>query len=236
MGKHFMIVLMIFSIFLSGSQQNIEDEPIHTLLQIAKTNEFEVLNWEVLIKENLLQSHFEKFLNKFQNNRQNTTKVVQTGIQYYLVFEKTKYIHVEFHPVILDEQAGQIEVTAVIRGTEWNEHVEKEFVAAITYLNENLFHENAKRFACIEVLEDDTIESGVIVEQYTSSLQMIYQNEQKDAFEWSKLNQIIYGYTPLWNEKFVIDGEPYNLQIASVRSETGKASLLIGTPILMNEY
>ena len=52
----------------------------------------------------------------------------------------------------------------------------------------------------------------------------------------NSVNKVIYGYTPLWENKIIINNKQKNLQVAIEMDGKGSTEYIIGTPILINEY
>ncbi|MCG5102698.1 YwmB family TATA-box binding protein [Oceanobacillus alkalisoli] len=239
MMQHILLSFLIATfITLTGSTPaNTQIDPLHTLTNITSTNELPLTGWEVTLKETIHTTNFERIVNNNRNSHFVSRTEDENSIKFNFVSaEKPAQITVEKRMVITKDNPRQIELIAVLKGDTWNESVQKEYDQARENLLNKLFYKNIKSFTCIEVVEGDTIESRAIIELFSESLQLVHREEQYDSFEMSKLKKMIYGYTPLWNDKFIVEGIPYNLQIATAEKDSGELVYMIGTPILITEY
>lgn len=237
--QQFIISFLIATfITLTGSTPaHTEIDPLHTLTEITTTNQLPLTGWEVTLKETIHTTDFEQIV----NDKKNSYFVSRTEDENSIIFnfvsaDKPALITTQKRMIIAKENPGQVELIAVLKGDSWNESVQQEYDETRKNLLNKLFHTNVKSFTCIEVIEDDTIGSRAIMENLTESLQLVHIEEQYDSYEMSKLKKLIYGYTPLWNDKFILEGIPYNVQIATAEKEPGELVYTIGTPILITEY
>lgn len=238
MKKMYLLLIITTSILLTGTIPN-ETEPaaIQTLAEFAETNELPIRGWEVTMKETLYVSNYDEILNNLGNRYRIAGKENENRLQYdFMDNKKMKHIEWEQRMIIAKENTGQVELTAVISGQAWNESIAAEYNELIAHLNRNFFQNNATTFTWIEVVKDGTIVDTVTIDKLAESLQLLHMEEQLDTVENSKLKMMYYGYTPLWDDKFVVEGIPYNFQIAATPLETDEIAYMIGTPILMNEY
>lgn len=237
--KQFILSFLITTfIMLTGSiPAHTEIDPLHTLTDITTTNQLLLTDWEVTLKETINTTEFEQIVNKKRNDDLVTRTEDENRIIFNLVSaDKPAQITVEKRVIIAKENPGQVELIAVLKGDAWNESVRQEYDETRESLLNNLFSGNVKSFTCIEVVEDDTIRSRAIVDILSETLQLVHIQEQFDLIEMSKPKKFEYGYTPLWDDKFILDGIPYNMQIATAQKESGELVYTIGTPILITEY
>ncbi len=237
MKKTVILLFIITSMFMTGATPNEPVDPLHTLTKIAEENTWAITNWEVMLKESISKTNFNDILNDVRNSHLVTRTEDENSIKYILFDEEnTTSIHVDQTIIVSKTEHEHIELIAVMKGSDWNEEIQSEYDQTSGKLNDSFFQDKPDEFTCIEVIEDDTIENRAVIDVLTESLQLEHVEEQDDPLEMSKHKKIKYGYTPLWNEKFVIQGIPYNLQIVATQGDSGKLAYTIGTPILMNEY
>ncbi len=234
--KNFILPLVCILMLFTGSLPKPSEDPLHLLTEIATTNHHDVAAWEVTFKESKPSSITAKILNNIEKNPYSTRMETENSIQYNLVDEKIKNSFTMTYQIIISKtNPEQVEINVVISGSDWNENIQSEYNQMKKWLQNNLFH-NPRIFTCITIEEDDIIEDRAIIDLYIKSLGMQHQYVQEDSLELSKLNRVINGYTPIWDEKFLINGIPYNLQIAVNDKDSGRTAYTIGTPILVNEY
>lgn len=231
-------LLITTSIILSGATPNeYTTDPLYTLTEIATANQLPITGWEVTTRETVEKSKMDDIVNDGRNSHLVAVSEDENSIKYNIVqAEKPTHVDVQQYMIIAKNNPDQVELIAVISGTEWHETIQEEYDITRDRLMETFFHRNPETFTCIELLDGDTIENRAVIDIYTESLALVHMEEQFDNLEMSRLKKQIYGYTPLWNEKLIVDSVPYNLQIAATELETGEMAYTIGTPILINEY
>jgi len=129
-----------------------------------------------------------------------------------------------------------VEQIAVIKSDVWNEEIKENYLQINDKIRKNMFSDNARTFTCIEFIEGGIMGDSMIVDYFIQSLELVHIEIQDDQVEKSRLIKTIDGYTPLWKQKFTLNGIPFNLQLAIIELENEKKSYKIGTPILINEY
>lgn len=233
--KNNILPLICILMLLSGSAPKPFEDPLHLLTEIATTNHLDVAAWEVTFKESKSSGMTDDVLNNIEKHPFSTRMETENSIQYHLIDEINHSFTMTYQIINSKTNPDQLEINVVISGSEWNENIQSEYNQMKKWLQNNLFH-NPRIFTCITIEEDDIIEDRAVIELYMKSLGMQHQDVQEDSLELSKLNRIINGYTPIWDEKILMNGIPYNLQIAVNDKDSGRTAYTIGTPILVNEY
>lgn len=236
MKKLMIIVLVITSIISAGATPVIESDPLLKLTKIATHYKNKISNWEVTIKETLNIS-IEEAKDKIKSSA--FVSRIEDDNSIKLIFddaEPTANMNIQYVLISHKKTPLQVELIAVLKGKQWNEEIKNEYKRMSKKTLSHLFTKRHRTFTCIELIEDDTIESGTIVSNFATTLGVLHMDKQEDKVKNSRLKNIYYGYTPLWEEKITIKGEPFNLQIAVTELENGKLAYKIGTPILINEY
>lgn len=237
MRKMIISLLIVMSISLAGAIPQEEVEPLHTLAQIAKTNKLPLTGWEVVMKETLPASNFKHLVNNAENSHLVTVTEDENSIKYDgvsgLEFDS---IEVQEQLVLDKNNQEQVELSVVLSGTEWNKEIREVYDEVKRYFEQNYFGNKKQSFTCIQVTDGDIIENRAVINLFQESLGLVHIEEQTESIELSKLKKVFYGYTPLWNDEFVIHGIPYNFQFAASETENGEWAYTIGTPILVNEY
>ncbi|MHA6250689.1 YwmB family TATA-box binding protein [Oceanobacillus sp. CAU 1775] len=238
MKNFLLLILIVISVFLTGAAQLTEADPLLTFINIAEENKYPLKNWEVVRKESFSKKDPERFVNKFRMNEDMTMIKNENSLNY--LFEDMSISNdlftVQYKIIISEKSLKNVEVTTVIIGTEWNDSIEEKYIQISEKLDKTLFSQDGKTFACISLEIDDTIEDRVIINSYASVLELKNKKIQEDKIQNSRVNTIIYGYTSLWDNFFIVKGTSLNIQIAITTLENEKISYKIGTPLLINEY
>ncbi|QGS69605.1 hypothetical protein CV093_18920 [Oceanobacillus sp. 143] len=108
----------------------------------------------------------------------------------------------------------------------------------IESLNRNYFSGRESIFSWLKINQDDIIEDGTLEDGIINYFNLQEVETQFDNIENKKnvIKKFIYGYTPLWDNKIMINNTAQNMQIAITEDEKGNTDYIIGTPILIHEY
>lgn len=236
MKKSMVICIIFLSLAMNGASPYTEIDPLFKFTEIAEAEQLEITGWEVTIKETKQLANREAYVNKFRNQHLVAMTEDENSINYVFEDRDNLDMKIQYNVIIPFHSGEQIELITVITGTGWDENIKRNYTKTIADLKKEMFTSNARIFTCIELIDGGTIESSMIIEHFLSSLELLHMEAQGDNVQSSRLKNIIYGYTPLWNESINLDGIPLNIQIATTELDTGDLKYMIGTPILINEY
>ncbi|HLS60687.1 MAG TPA: YwmB family TATA-box binding protein [Virgibacillus sp.] len=232
---HILIIFLFFTITSSASGQK-TDELIELTGIIADSN-LEVDEWTVTIKEKMPTTKAKKVLDNLGETHNISVTETDELIKYKAVQIKEGNNFTDIYELKIAKNKPLVsDVSATINGEAWNEDIQahyKEYSKRI--LNKN-FTENSRVYTCISTRDSDIINFVYIIEHITRMLDLKNVSTQTDTIRHSPHRQLIYGYTPLWEEKIVVKTVPTNIQIVIESAEDGKEKMIIGTPILINEY
>ncbi|MDY0404573.1 YwmB family TATA-box binding protein [Virgibacillus sp. 179-BFC.A HS] len=196
-----------------------------------------VEKWEVTVKERMNQNRIEKVLKNLQSAGNMAGKTDENSIKYSIRdVRKTNNITVTYSVVIPKSKQYQAEVIMVISGRKWDKTTEKNYKKILHQATGRYFTETSQIFACLVTSPDAIIEVERFLKYLTETIGFERQKTQIDKISYSRIQKNIYGYTPLWNQKLDMNMQSVNVQIAQVQASNKKTQLVIGTPILINEY
>ena len=129
-----------------------------------------------------------------------------------------------------------VELIASLEGQEWDETISKKYVEIHNQLTKTYFKNNAKKYTCIELINNGIIERDYILKALDKSLNINYHSTQIDTVNNRLHKEYIYGHTSLWDGEIIIDDRPINVQLVIDKNDQTMDNIIIGTPILMTEY
>src|SRR5699024_1772233 len=103
-------------------------------------------------------------------------------------------------------------------------------------INENYFTEKSHVYTCLTIENGVIISSDNFLEKMIKNFNLSNVTTQIDKVSKKVHKKVIYGYTPIWDKKLMIKDEPMNLQVVIDGDDTEERKVIIGTPVLINEY
>jgi len=234
-----LIISYIFCLFFIHSINPIinDGKQIEDIAEIVLNNDLKIDEWEVTIKEKMDQDQAKNIINKLKKNFSLTEKENQNSIIYsFTNGQITSEIVERYNVIIPKKHNNKIEVLAVLTGDTWNNDVKTNYNQRYNWMTTELFTNLSRSYTCLT-----TEFNGIIDNDYFSSYIREILNVQNfktqiDKNEKTTLDTVVYGYTPLWSHKVTVKDTPMNLQMATIKDETGALKFIVGTPILINEY
>ncbi|MBP1948848.1 YwmB family TATA-box binding protein [Virgibacillus litoralis] len=235
------IVLMVIILLLTtgAAVSKKQQDEMTALASTLVGSDMEVEDWEVIIKEQVSKDKVKLLIEKLKtkNSQLVTSEDDENSIKYSFgnIYKNNQFSET-YNVVIPKNTKHQAQFTVVIKGSSWNKSIEKEYLKQVKSIKNDFFTDNSTKFACLTTTLSGKLGSVYFIKRMKKSLNLQNIDEQSDTVENSMLNKVVYGYTPLWDQKITIMDKPMNLQLAFKDIENGKTKLTIGTPILITEY
>ncbi|MGY0691234.1 YwmB family TATA-box binding protein [Virgibacillus sp. FSP13] len=230
------LLLILFTKTVVGYTASVTDEMIDLASAVIES-EIGIDNWQVTIKEQISHEKANNVANKLKNGYLVSTAEDENIIKYsFSDVHKSDDLDESFKVVIPKNTNYQAEVITVIRGDFWNESVEQAYISTKNALPDYLFSKDAERFACLTTDSSGTIDSDYFLNEFSEKLNVQQKLTQTDKIKNTSVGKILYGYTPLWDQKITIMDKSMNVQIAINESKDEGTKFTIGTPILITEY
>ncbi|WP_339226530.1 YwmB family TATA-box binding protein [Oceanobacillus sp. FSL K6-2867] len=237
MKKISFLLVLILLINAKPVVNGMESEEMIELANFTLSNGTPIENWQVTMKESITIKQAEKHLAEMKNGSFVTRSEDENTIKYLLREDKQyEEIQITHMVVIPKDKAIKAEIIAVIEGTKWNEQIEESYLSIKHEIMDKYLTETSKTFACLTTDFSGIIKSDVLIKEIKNYYNLQHIKTQFDTLENSTHKKIVYGYTDLWKESFIIDGTPMNLQLAVATNEKEELKYTIGTPILIHEY
>lgn len=232
----FMLLLVVCAKTAAGYSAQANDELIK-IAAIVTENNLSVEKWQVTIKERISRDEANSIIKQLKNSYFGTTSEDENIIKYsFSDVQKTNSIVESYKVIKPKNDKYNATVISVIQGDDWNQSIKEEYQTAMLSLPSFLFTKDADKFACLTTDKSDTMSGDNFFDKLTRILDIQHISTQYDSVEKSNHGKMYYGYTPLWNQKFMINGNPMNVHMAINKGENGMEQFTIGTPILINEY
>lgn len=237
MRKIALIGILLLFITTDTEIGSIQSDELNNLASAVSDSGLTIDEWEVTLKETMDRDQLKKIMDELKNSHIVTVTESEKSINY--LFESTpkrEGISESYNVIIPHDDMYHAELIAVVDGTNWNPSMKENYHVIVNSMKEKYFTDSAELFACLTTKNGDILESDSILNDLADRLSLQYMETQIDTINNSMHEKIIYGYTPLWSQKIMIEEIPMNVQIAVVENENGNHTYTIGTPMLINEY
>lgn len=234
--KKIILIGMILLLFSTKTTAYTEESELEQLASIVMDNKLDISSWQVVNKEKLTKNKLELMLETLKSKYTYNTEENKQIIKYSFRGNIEKEMNI-FYEIIIpknNQEKGQLVVT--VKGTTLNEKTLLNYKNIINPIKDLYFTPFVKVYTCLNTNNNDIIKTVDFLSNLGQQLELIHTFSQTDKVEQSPHEKIIYGYTPLWNQKIQVDERLINIQIAIKRTDNEQFNFLIGTPILINEY
>lgn len=134
------------------------------------------------------------------------------------------------------EQAGKSTLQMTLSSNQWNDQVEQYYNLLTTNLQNDVNLNEIRSYTCVKVSDSDIIINGLLNDEFWSKLKVVHKNEQKETLQHSIYEKEIIGYTPLFQQEMIVNNDAINMQMMIKNTRKNKKQLIIGTPVILNEY
>lgn len=239
MKKILIMCIIILMPMSSGMVQNTIPNELEDIIDIVLKNKLEIDDWEVTIKESMSLADGEDIIRKLKQDDKLTLNEKENERSIIYSFSNGHFQSdiVETYNVIFSKQSQEsVEFIAVLKGHTWNGAVKGNYHQWYHLMMTTYFTKLSRSFTCLTTAFSDIINEYNLSSYIMDELDIQHNQIQYDNNESSTLENVFYGYTPLWSQKVNMGVTQLNLQMAVRKNESGARKFIIGTPILINEY
>lgn len=232
------LILILFLIIPTESMVNgVETDEMVDLARFTEKTDISIANWHVTLKETFEQDEIKDIAAEFKNSSL-VTMTENENIIKYLIRDVHKEVEmdVSYSVIMPKDQALKAEIIVVIEGSDWNENIEQEYLSIKRLIKDNYFTHSVQLFAWLTTGNSGIMNTSGFVDKVKNYFDLQHISTQLDTNQNSKHKKQIYGYTDIWEQKFIIEDSPMNLQIAVTTTDAKNLQYTIGTPILIHEY
>lgn len=231
------ISLFLLCLFITHELVEIEGKELLDIADFVTDNGSVVDEWTVTIKEKI---HSNSSLREFQMSLAGKTKPIisnTTHSQIYFYENTHNYdtINVSFK-VVIPKTEQPAELVAIIAGEHWNRSLSNQYLHLLQTITNAYFTKNIHVYTCLSTTESVIIDSDEFFQKVIEKFDIKNISTQSDNINNQIHKKIFYGYTQIWEKKLKINDELMNLQVVMDEKKNGKQKIIIGTPILINEY
>lgn len=217
-----------------GNAKN-HDE-LEQLLSAVDETDFEVEEWQIIYKEKIQKELLHDIIDMLKKRGNVKRTETDRSIKYSLTnIQKKEHIS-ETYEVVLSKKTQQIEATVNVEGIHSDSIRTKAYTDTKRFLEKEIFTNAVQKYACIKSGTDDIIDDSKILAKFKETLNLEDEFVQNEDINTNMNKKLIYGYSPKWDSYLTIKGHTVNTQLALTKDMNKGTTMIIGTPILINEY
>lgn len=233
------IIVFICIFMLVGAENTlaeVKEDDLINLISIAEKSDILIELWKVTLKETMPIVAIKNHIKKLEKTNKILMEKSEKGTIYTINNGHNKAgLSISFHGVIpFSSQKGEFIIE--ISGHKWDEKTHLQYKEVINTLFHIYFSKNVHTFACLQGQSNGIIKKTILLREMKETLHLKHVKTQLDNEQNDKEITEIYGYTPLWSKKLMISDQPMNTHITYINEENRADKIIIGTPILINEY
>ncbi|WP_404455830.1 YwmB family TATA-box binding protein [Virgibacillus necropolis] len=231
------ILILCMTNQVSAHNKLITQDEMTNLADLTIESNLEIDKWQVTFKENMPKDRLLGFIKQFKDSYIDSYSEDENIIKYTFRNVQKNAGIVENYSIVIPKNSNyKPELISVISGDNWSEAVKSRYLELQESILQQYFTNRSTKFACLTTVSDGIIKGVYLVDLLKEKLQIQHISTQTDNVEESMNKKVIYGYTPSWQQKFTILGNPVNVNIAITNTTNGETKVTVGTPILITEY
>lgn len=233
----FAIIFVVVTIQVTNAiAKSDTSEELVAMAELINEFDLSVDSWTVTYKENIPEQSLNGIIDKMKEKGQviktETEDATKYNVQHTHKNEKLN----ESYNVVYAKHLNQIELTITIEGESWDSQVESQYRNIEAKLLKEMLTNSVQKFACMTTHSNDIIADDKIVKYLEKKLKLRQKSTQNEKITKNVNKKIVYGYIPMWTTKIEMLGNPVNMQLAFTNDMHKGTTMIIGTPILINEY
>lgn len=231
------LIILLLSLFISQETSTLIGQELIDLNRFIEAYNFEKTDWSMTMKEKItspdtLQNTIDQLSARY---KQTKIEKNDTEIYDYEDIYDVDHMTISLKVVVHDNQSTG-EIIAVITGSGEHSEMLPNDIKTLQAINKTYFTKRSHVYTCLSIEDNGIIKSDDFFNKVKEKFNLTHIQTQNDKIEVNTHKKVFYGYTPVWKEKLTIKDEPMNLQVVIDGSDSAKQKIIIGTPILINEY
>lgn len=231
-------IFIILFMMLIPHQTMIEaDKELDDIVNTFTDQGFLLDEWQVVIVNKLTKKEFENIAKKLQISYVASVRNEENTVKYEFEAKNSEEpLNHSIRAILPKNNSNDISVQLVIFGEEWNETVQNYY----NHLTRKLYNEFSltftKIFTCVKLSDNGIINDGFSHDELWEKMNVVHKKEQFDTIQDASYLYEMYGYNPSWKTKMIIQEDPINFHFVMKNDDQNKKQVIIGTPIILNEY
>ncbi|MEI3607771.1 YwmB family TATA-box binding protein [Pseudogracilibacillus sp. SE30717A] len=232
------IFIVSISFLLNHTQFNhLQYNELSLLAEAGQNEGWDLKEWQAVAFLELTPQEYDNLSNKLQNSYLVTMEENENAVKYiFETNERDELITHSFYTVIPTKGEQNITVQAIFFGEEWDDMISDYYDSLIKALQKDYNIKFSKIFTCLKFEVSGIINNGFSIDEFWQKMNVVHRKEQYDNVQQSIYEKEVYGYSPLWSNTITVDNEPINFHMTIKNDEANKKQVIVGTPMILNEY
>jgi hypothetical protein len=230
-------MILIILLFISSEELNDPSYELVDLVKLATDHDLAVEEWHVTIKEKFHEKEIDEIMIKLKKEYFVETIEDKNATKYlFNSMNMEDDIHVSYEIIIPQVKGHHSSLVATIKGTNVDEAALMNYKQILKSVRNHNFTKKSNLFTCLIAIDDVMIKSDDFTNEMLNELNLKHVSTQSDVINGVSQQETVYGYTALWNNEFLLNDNPLNIQIVIQRLKNAEQKVIIGTPIIITEY
>lgn len=232
-----LIVIMFVAVLLQQPVAVEANQPLNIIIDVFLDEGFTLDEWEVIMIDTISEKDFERLMTKSHNSYIVTVIKDKDKVKYIFDAKNPEKMINHSIQVIEPNHSDDIKtIQIVISGKEWNDSVQLYYNDLTKRLKSEYSSQFNRIFTCAKLNDNGIINVGFSYDEIWKKMKIVHKSEYFDNIQQSNYVKEVYGYTSLWHDEIEVQDEKINFQMAVKNDAQNKKQVIIGTPIILNEY
>lgn len=218
-------------------QMDVQATTVHDMdqmMQMMNELELEVTDWEVTHIVKMSKEEAEHYMLQTDDNYV-IIEESEDGTKVFQAEPESKLASID-QQIQIVEYAGNSTLQLTISSNQWNEQIESYYKLLTSNLQSDVKLNNVSSYTCVLVEDSDIIINGLLNDELWDKMKVVHTSEQKETLDQSVYEREITAYTPLFQQEIDVNNDIINMQMMIKNTQKNKKQLIIGTPVILNEY
>jgi|GEM_PF-2608650 len=199
---------------------------------------WELDEWQVVMMNDMNIKDFDNITKRLQNSYFVSTFEDENAVIYSFESKNNNpYMNHSFEAVVPTQHNNEtITLHLIISGNSWDEKASDYYTELTNRLKTDYNMQFARNFTCLKFQVSGIINIGLSIDEFWQKMKVVHTQEQYDNVQHSIYEKEIYGHSPLIGNDIEVNDEKINLQMALKDEPGNKKQVIVGTPMILNEY
>ncbi len=235
--KKFIFLICTFILVSQTPINEVAHQELSLLAQAGQEEGWDLKNWQVVSINDISKNDFDNILNMLQNSHFVSLSKNKNAVIYTFESKKTNdLIDHSFRAIIQQNSKDQVTLQTIISGDEWNDKIYNYYSRLTKDLQRDYNIKFTRNFTCLKFNVSGIIKNGSLFDEFWKKMKVVHRKEQYDNVQQSIYEKEFYGYSPSLGEEIIVNNEKINFQIALKKITENKTEIIVGTPMILNEY